>query len=132
MQFDFTEHRRHFRVYFKGDGEFTCTVDPSGSGLFTAKVLDLSLGGIHLAMDGRHDFEVGNRLCLKNFFHRNSVPVKENVEIEVRWVFRSQDFKNIYIGCQFQSLSSSLYAYFAQLIGEKVEEKKMAALRENN
>lgn len=124
MQLDFIEHRRHFRVYFKGDGEFLCRLGISADDKVQARVLDLSLGGIHLALDGEHPVEVGNRLQLGGFLYRDGYSIDENVVIEVRWVFRSSDFSNVYLGCEFQSLPEPLYSYFAKLIGVKIQEKK--------
>ena len=126
MDTDFVERRRHIRVYFDGYDEMHCHFKPEGqqdSPVLCASVLDISLGGIHLAIDGAHSFDVGDRLLLTRLDHQSGSFCDEPVDMEIRWVFTRQDFDRLYMGCQFSLLAEQSHAYISSLIGEKIQQK---------
>ena len=120
VQIDFTEQRKHYRVYFVGDGEFTCTIKSEQMAEdVKADVLDLSLGGVHIALIGHHSFEVGDVVKMNCCLFQETSPTAEWIELEIRWAFLSEEFRHIHLGCQFRHLSDGMHEYFAQLIEMK-------------
>lgn len=120
MQIDFTEQRKHYRVYFSGDGEFTCTIwDKRMANHLKVDILDLSLGGVHIAMNDHRLFEVGASLEMNQCQFQQTSPLEEMIELEVRWFFLSEEFQHVHLGCQFRQLSQGMHDYFAQVIENK-------------
>ena len=120
VKIDFTEQRKHYRVYFTGDGEFTCTIwDNRMDHPVRVDILDLSLGGVHMALNDRRFFEVGELLAMSLCQFQQSTPQEEKIELEVRWVFLSEEFQHVHLGCQFRELSPEAHDYFALIIEKK-------------
>lgn len=126
METDFTERRRHIRVYFEGYEEMLCRfIGNSGQqGELQGSVLDISLGGIHIAVDGVHTFHIGDKLTMMQLKHQRGSDCSQQVVMEIRWVFARQDFDRIYVGCQFLDLPAENRLFISSLIAEKIRQKK--------
>ena len=103
VETDFTERRRHIRVYFEGYEELQCRFTGNGrqDAALQAAVLDISLGGIHLAVDGQHHFAVGDKLTLVQLQFQQGSPHAQQVTMEIRWVFARQDFSKVMLAVSF-------------------------------
>lgn len=120
VQIDFAEQRRHYRVYFSGDGEFTCTIrDKRGDNQVNVDILDLSLGGVHIALNDHRLFEVGDFLEMSQCQFQQAFAHEEMIELEVRWFFVSEEFQHVHLGCQFRELSLEMHDYLAKVIENK-------------
>ena len=120
MQIDFTEQRKHYRVYFSGDGEFTCTIsDKRTEDQARVAILDLSLGGVHIALNDHRLFEVGECLEMSQCQFQQAFAHEEMIELEVRWFFVNEEFQHVHLGCQFRQLSPQMHDYLAQVIENK-------------
>lgn len=126
MGTDFIERRRHIRVYFEGYEEMRCRIigNSGQEGELQASVLDISLGGIHIAVDGEHPFRAGDKLTLMQLSHQRGSACTQQVVMEIRWVFARQDFDKVYVGCQFLDLPAENRAFISSLIAEKIRQKK--------
>lgn len=82
-------------------------------------ILDLSLGGIHIAMNDHRLFEVGWTLEMNRCQFQQTSPQVEMIELEVRWFFLSEEFQHVHLGCQFRQLSREMHAYFTKIIEKK-------------
>ena len=126
MQSDFVERRRHIRVYFDGHEEMRCQFALEGheEKMLSASVLDISLGGIHLAIEGEHGFVAGDRLVLLQLAHRNGSVCDMQLAMEIRWIFARQEFDRVYLGCQFFNLPDASYLYISTLMDVKIQQTK--------
>jgi len=124
METDFTERRRHIRVFFDTLEETSCLVsaDEKAVTLWSASVLDLSLGGLHLTLIGDPSISVGERLILNNLTHRTGLVCDEQISMEVRWVFARPEFRRLYVGCRFLALPEKSRGHLANLISVKLLE----------
>ena len=129
VETDFTERRRHIRVYFEGYEELQCRFTGNGrqDAALQAAVLDISLGGIHLAVDGQHHFAVGDKLTLVQLQFQQGSPHAQQVTMEIRWVFARQDFSKVYVGCQFLDLPAENRSFISSLIAGKIRQKKQSS-----
>ena len=125
VETDFAERRRHIRVYFEGYEEFQCRFTGNGrqDAALHAAVLDISLGGIHLAVEGQHRFAVGDKLTVVQLQHQQG-SCAQQVTMEIRWVFAREDFNKIYMGCQFFELPAENRSFISGLIADKIRQKK--------
>jgi len=127
---DFMERRRHIRVYFAPMDEMGCEFS-NGIGaveVSTASVLDLSLGGLHLAMRGDSEYAVGDRVTLSRLIHRTGPVSEEEIPMEVRWVFAPEEVSRIYMGCRFLDLPEESRRSIANLISVKLLEASSARM----
>lgn len=128
MNPEFVERRRHIRVYFATMEEMGCEFG-AGAGavsLKTASVLDLSLGGLHLAVTGSCDYVAGDRMILSRLMHRTGPVSEEEIPVEVRWVFTPEHGDRIYMGCRFLDLPAESRHRIANLISVKLLEASSA------
>ena len=124
MERDFLERRRHIRVYFETMEEMGCELS-NGAGAVkvpTAAVLDLSLGGIHLAVTGDSAYAVGDWLTVSRLNHQTGTVSTEAILMEIRWIFAPEDTNRIYLGCQFLELPEESRSSIANLINVKLLE----------
>lgn len=120
VQNDFAEQRKHYRVYFRGDGEFTCTItEKTMDRHMRGDILDLSLGGVHIAMNAHRLFKLGDILEMNRCQFQETSARDELIELEVRWLFLNEEFQHVHLGCQFRQLSQGMHDYFADIIGIK-------------
>jgi c-di-GMP-binding flagellar brake protein YcgR len=124
MEADFTERRRHIRIFFDSLEEASCLfiADEKAVTLWSASVLDLSLGGLHLTLIGDADLSVGDRLILCNLTHRTGQVCDEQISMEVRWLFTRPEFRRLYVGCRFLHLPEKSRGHIANLISVKLLE----------
>jgi len=130
MNTDFVERRRHIRVYFATMEEMGCEFS-NGAGavsLSAASVLDLSLGGLHLAITGACEYAVGDRMTLSRLIHRTGPVSEEEIPMEVRWVFAPEDANRSYMGCRFLDLPAESRRRIANLISVKLLEASSARI----
>jgi c-di-GMP-binding flagellar brake protein YcgR len=130
MNRDFEERRRHIRVYFATLDEMECEFS-NGAGavkVSSASVLDLSLGGIHLAVDAPCDCAVGDRVTLSRLNHRTGPVSDEEIPVEIRWVFAPEDLSRFYMGCRFLELPNESRRGIANLINVKLLEASSARI----
>ena len=128
MNTDFMERRRHIRVYFATMDEMGCEFS-NGAGavsLRAASVVDLSLGGLHLAVTGDSGYAAGDRITLFRLIHRTGPVSEEEIPMEIRWVFAPEDGNRIYMGCQFLELPEESRSGIANLISVKLLEASSA------
>lgn len=125
MSTDFSERRKHIRVYFNQLDEVRCrfSVDDGGKDTMDASVIDLSLGGAHLGIEEEAGFCPGDRLILTRLILGDGGTCEERVPMEVRWVFSRPGFKRFYMGCRFLKLTEAGHAFLAELIGKKLQER---------
>ena len=130
MDTDFAERRRHIRVYFESLEETNCQFTPPGQATASliASVLDLSLGGLHLACKGDYSFTVGDQLILTSLTHRTGPVCDEQIPMEVRWVFAKTGSRGLYLGCQFLHLPEKSRSRIANLISVKFLESSAARI----
>ncbi len=130
MSTDFAERRRHIRVYYDSLEEIHCrfTVEEQEFEVFSASVLDLSLGGIHLTIPGNPGFVAGDRLVLTHLTHRTGPVSDERIPLEIRWVFVREAFGRLYMGCQFLHLPEKSRSSIANLISVKLLESSTARI----
>jgi c-di-GMP-binding flagellar brake protein YcgR len=128
MNTDFLERRRHIRIYFETLEEVGCEFSNGAEAVnvSTAAVLDLSLGGLHLAVTGDCAYAVGDRLTLSRLIHRTGPVSEEEIPMEVRWIFAPEDVSRIYMGCQFLDLPEESRCSIANLISVKLLEASSA------
>lgn len=124
MNPNLTEQRRHIRVYFNSAEETSCLfiADEKAITLWSASVLDLSLGGLHLTLIGDIGISVGDQLILCNLTHRTGPVCDEQISMEVRWVFSRPEFRRLYVGCRFLALPEKSRGHIANLISVKLLE----------
>ena len=125
MSTDFSERRKHIRVYFNQPDEVRCRFVVAGGSTegMTGSVIDLSLGGVHLGIEEEADFRPGDRLLLTHLSMSDGATFEEPVAMEIRWVFSQPDFRRYYLGCHFLDLSASGHAFLVDLIGAKLRER---------
>ena len=128
MEDDFAERRRHIRVYFDSLAETSCRFSPDEQAitLWSASVLDLSLGGLHLSVKGCAGLAVGDPLILASLSHRTGPVCDEPIPMEVRWVFAQPEFSHLYVGCRFLYLPEKSRCHIANLISVKLLETSTA------
>jgi hypothetical protein len=125
MSTDFSERRKHIRVYFNQPDEARCRFVVAGGSTegMTGSVIDLSLGGVHLGIEQETDFRPGDRLLLTQLSLSDGTTCGEQVAMEIRWVFSQPGFRRYYLGCRFLDLSASGHAFLVDLIGAKLRER---------
>jgi c-di-GMP-binding flagellar brake protein YcgR len=130
MDTDFIERRQHIRVYFDSLDETNCRFVIEGKGVksLSASVLDLSLGGLHLAVTGDLNLAVGDRLLLNYLKHRTGPVCVEQIPLEIRWVYSRAESRYFYLGCQFLHLSEKSRSRIANLISLKLLEASAVRL----
>ncbi len=130
METDFAERRRHIRVYFDSLEETNCrfAAEEQEAEIFTASVLDLSLGGMHLTVMGNNHFTVADRLIMNIMTHRTGRVCDEQIIMEIRWVFSREEFSRLYMGCQFLYLPEKSRGHIANLISAKLLETSTARI----
>ena len=130
MDTDFAERRRHIRVYFESLEETSCQITPAeqATAPLVASVLDLSLGGLHLACVGDYGFAVGDQLILNSLTHRTGPVCDEQIPMQIRWIFAKTESRGLYIGCQFLHLPEKSRSRIANLISVKLLESSAARI----
>ena len=135
MDTDFVERRQHIRVYFDNREETICqfALDGKAADLLSASVLDLSLGGINLAVmenKGNVSLAVGDRLILNGLTHCTGPVCEVPIPMEIRWnwIFTQAEFSHLYIGCQFLYVPEQNRCSIANLISVKLLESSAARI----
>ncbi len=126
MATDFTERRRHIRVYFNELDEVRCLFVPEGKDRreIPAAVIDLSLGGLHLSVEEDSGFNPGDRLTLTVLGHRGGSVCEESAPMEIRWVFVQPGFKRFYMGCQFLALPKASQTFISDMVVDKLRQRE--------
>lgn len=127
MTTNFTERRRHIRVYFNELDEVRCLFVTEGKETpeIPAVVVDLSLGGMHLSVEEDSSFNPGDRLTLTVLGRRGGIVCEERVPMEIRWVFVLPGFKRFYMGCQFLALPEASQAFISDMVAEKLRQRSI-------
>lgn len=117
MQKDFVERRRHIRVYFDNSDTLECEFSHGTDAVevSTASVLDISMGGLHLAAD-RARYAVGERITVSRMVHRTGPVSEETIPVEIRWVFAPDGGDRVYMGGRFLELPEESRRRIANLI----------------
>lgn len=121
---ELNERRRHIRVYFDSTEELVCECCAATDGVMALKasVLDLSLGGLHLAFADDPRVGVGDQVTLLGLLHHTGVVCEGPILAEVRWIFSREDFSRHYLGCQFLTLDEDYRSSIANLVSVKLLE----------
>jgi c-di-GMP-binding flagellar brake protein YcgR len=130
MSTNFEERRQHIRVYFESLEEIGCEFS-YGAGtprVSSAAVLDMSLGGLHLVVDKPCDFAAGERITLNRLSHRDDLISEEAITAEIRWVYTSDEFSRVYLGCKFLDLPPKSQTGIANLISDKLLQASSARM----
>lgn len=130
MNNNFEERRQHIRVYFESLEEMGCefSYGAGAARVSSASVLDMSLGGLHLVVDKPCDFAAGERITLNRLHHRADLLSEEPIPAEIRWVFTSEEFSRVYLGCKFLELSPKSQTGIANLISAKLLQASSARM----
>jgi len=123
------EQRRFKRFYIPLDdrieGIFSLSLKNSEAYLFTARIMDISEGGLNFALK-RHDakgIRSGDRLILKRIKGSKKLEFCTNMELEIRWTMGKSDrfLKHVGVGCGFQNISEALRQQIAQFVDSGIE-----------
>jgi hypothetical protein len=109
---DYTDKRRHKRVFFSKGDQVTGEIHRpgAGDGSFSAVVLDISESGIGVTLSREKmvsDLQVGDRLILKSIQGIPAIESDEYIEMEVRWVLNVSFLDHIGFGCKFKVIPDS-------------------------
>lgn len=125
---DFSERRKHIRIYFAPSKELTGTLTFSGEeGETSCMVLDLSLGGLHLALEEERSLKKGEVLTMHGLHSQTSAISEEAITLEIRWVFSHPEFNRTYVGCEFSDLPEQSRKNIANLIGTTLKKASETA-----
>ncbi len=123
------EQRQFKRFYIPLDdrieGIFSLPLKNSKAYLFTARIMDISEGGLNFALK-RHDakgIRSGDRLILKRIKGSKKLEFCINIELEIRWTMGKSDrfFSHVGVGCRFQNISEALRQQIAQFVDSEIE-----------
>jgi len=123
MNANLTEQRRHIRVYFNSAEETLCQLACEEKTVeLSAAVLDLSMGGVRVSVQGGSVFAVGDRLVLSGLTHRTGFCCHQQLSVEVRWLAASIQAGRFDMGCRFLSLPDQGRASVDTLVRMKISE----------
>lgn len=134
MNTNFEERRQHIRVYFDSLEEMGCEFS-YGAGaprVSSAAVLDMSLGGLHLVVDKPCDFAAGERITLTRLRHGDDLISEAAIMAEIRWVYTSEEFSRVYLGCKFFELTPESQTGIANLISAKLLQASSARMEKTH
>jgi len=123
------EQRRFKRFYFSLDdrieGVFSLSLKNSEANLVTARIMDISEGGLNFALK-KHDtkgIRSGDRLILKRIKGSKKLEFCKNMELEIKWTLGKSDrfFSHVGVGCGFQNISETLRQQIAQFVDSEIE-----------
>lgn len=121
-EMDFSERRKHIRIYFAPSKELTGKLAFSGKeSEASCMVLDLSLGGLHLALEEQRALEKGGMITMNSLHSPTTAISEEAITMEIRWVFTHPDFNRTYVGCEFSDLPEQSRKSIANLIGNTLQ-----------
>ncbi len=125
MQVDYSERRKHIRVYFEPSqtpvGELGCANSIS----MGCVILDISMGGVHVSIDEKQDFAKGDKLTMSALRTSSESVSEEGIDLEVCWVFSHPEFEKTYLGCRFGQLSKASRNGIANLIKQEMMLKQL-------
>lgn len=125
---DFSERRKHIRIYFAPSQELTGSlIFPGEKNKTPCMVLDLSLGGLHLAIEEEKTIKKGETLTLNGLYSQTATVSEETIPLETRWVFRHPEFNRTYIGCEFSELPEQSRKNISNLIGDSLKKNNEPA-----
>ena len=86
--------------------------------LVTAKIMDLSEGGLQLAVKriDSKGIAVGKHLVLKEIKGLTDLESITGVELEIRWIVGPPSFDNIGVGCEIINISERVREQIRQFV----------------
>jgi c-di-GMP-binding flagellar brake protein YcgR len=105
MIYEGKERRRYHRIFFSREDGISATFafsDPQ-KGLLTAQIINLSEGGLGLALSKNEKKRIGkgDHLILSRLTGIKGLEPLINVEVEIRWILENQSLEFVGLGCQF-------------------------------
>lgn len=105
MTENYPEDRKFKRIYFSAKdaivGQFTPSVMDKDT--MSALILNLSAGGMGLALNKKHNHEpeIGNVMTLTDISHSDDFYFLKHIEMEIKWVMNNPALNHILVGCEF-------------------------------
>lgn len=106
-----SDKRKFPRFAFPNDNEIeTQLALPDGGGIFKARLLNISLGGLGLAAEKDSlaiigELEKDSQLQVQSISANSGLKNLEGQKMLVRWVINYDPLKNLGLGCEFVGLS---------------------------
>lgn len=106
------ERRKYKRLFFSIENLVDCifTFSEQQKTIMKAKVLNLSAGGVCISIERkkRQELKKGDNLILEEIPSFAPLDFVSSIDLTVKYVIENKKFKNIYIGCEFSSISISM------------------------